>query len=220
MTRAGERGQVVLPVGGPGEAPPAEAVERAAAVLRDGGVVALPTDTVYGLAVLPAVSGATDGLFRLKRRAADVPVAVLCAGAGQALALARPEAVGAEVRRLADRLWPGPLTLVLPRRPGLGYALGEPATTIGLRCPDHRLVRALAGAAGPLATTSANLHGQPTPATAAGVADLFGPALALVLDGGPCAAPPSTVVAADPAGWRVLREGPLTLADVEAAATA
>src|SRR5690606_7282506 len=150
----------------------------------------------------------------------DVPLAVLCADAAQALDLAAPEAVGALVRRLADRLWPGPLTLVLPRRPGLGYALGEPATTIGVRCPDHRLVRDLAAVTGPLATTSANVHGEPTPATASGVADLFGPGLALVLDGGPCSAPPSTVVAVDPAGWRVLREGPLPAAGLEAAATA
>ncbi len=193
-------------------------VARAAAALRAGGVVALPTDTVYGLAALPTAEGATARLFALKRRAGDVPLAVLCASAEQALGLADGAAVGGEVRRLADRLWPGPLTLVLPRRPGLTYALGAGSATIGVRCPDQPLLRALAAEVGPLATTSANLHGEPTPPTAAGVAAVFGRGLALVLDGGPCGAPPSTVVDATGPRWRVLREGDVTLADVEAAA--
>ena len=148
-------------------APGPDVVARVAGVLRDGGVVVLPTDTVYGAAALPGVPRATDRLFALKGRGADVPLAVLCAGADQALALADPDGVDDDVRRIAARLWPGPLTLVLPRRPGLGLALGEPATTVGLRCPDHALVRALAAEVGPLATTSANRHGEPTPATAA-----------------------------------------------------
>jgi tRNA threonylcarbamoyl adenosine modification protein (Sua5/YciO/YrdC/YwlC family) len=184
--------------------------------------VAVPTDTVYGIAALPTVPGATGGLFELKGRGADVPVAVLCADAGQALALAEPSTLGEDVRRIAERLWPGPLTLVLDRRPGLEWELGRPAETVGVRCPDHALVRALAGEVGPIATTSANRHGEPTPATAAGVERaLAGPGRdgpALVLDGGPCAAPPSTVVDATGSTWRVLREGEITLSQVEAAA--
>jgi L-threonylcarbamoyladenylate synthase len=193
-------------------------VERAAAVLRTGGVVVLPTDTVYGLAALPGVAGATDALFALKGRAGDVPLAVLCADADQALGLAPDAAVTDEVRRIATRLWPGSVTLVLPRRPGLGYALGAPEGTIGVRCPDQPLVRALAAAVGPLATTSANLHGEPTPATAAGVAALFGDRVGLVLDGGPCVADPSAVIDATGPRWRVLRPGAVGLAEVEAAA--
>jgi L-threonylcarbamoyladenylate synthase len=195
-------------------------VARAADVLRAGRIVALPTDTVYGLAVLPGVEGATAALFALKGRAADAPFAVLCASTDQALGLAAPAAVTDEVRRIAARLWPGPLTLVLPRRAGLGYALGEPHSTIGVRCPDQRLVRALAADVGPLATTSANLHGGPTPATADGVAGLFGAGVGLVLDGGPCSADPSAVVDATGPRWRVLRAGAIGLADIEAAATA
>lgn len=198
--------------------PPENAVAQAAAVLRAGGVVALPTDTVYGLAALPGVDGATAELFALKGRAADVPLAVLCASPEQALGLAEPSAVTAEVRRLAARLWPGPLTLVLPRRAGLGFALGEPAGTIGVRCPDHALVRAVAGAVGPLATTSANHHGEPTSTTADGVAAVFRGRVPLVLDGGPCAAPPSSVVDATTSDWRLLRAGALGMAEVEAAA--
>jgi L-threonylcarbamoyladenylate synthase len=198
--------------------PAPEVVAQAAAVLRAGRLLVLPTDTVYGLACDPAVDGATARLFAAKGRGADVPVAVLCAAADQALALADPVALTDDVRRLAGRLWPGPLTLVLPRRPGLGYALGEPAATVGLRCPAEPWVRALAAEVGPLATTSANRHGEPTPPTAAGVADHFGPDVALVLDGGTRAAPPSSVVDATAAPWRLLRAGPLSLDDLAVAA--
>jgi L-threonylcarbamoyladenylate synthase len=194
------------------------AVSAAADVLRRGLVVALPTDTVYGIAALPDVPGATDRLFELKGRSAAVPIAVLCADAEQALALADPAELGEDVHRIAERLWPGPLTLVLRRRPGLGHALGEPADTVGVRCPDHDLVRALAAEVGPIATTSANRHGEPTPPTAREVAATFGDGVALVLDGGRCAAPPSTVVDAAGPAWRLLREGELPLTAVEAAA--
>jgi len=194
------------------------AVARAVEALRAGDVVALPTDTVYGLAALPTVPGSTARLFALKGRGTDVPVAVLCADISQALGLAAPDEVTDEVRRIAERLWPGPLTLVLPRRPGLGYELGEPADTVGVRRPDHAVVRAIAAAVGPIATTSANRHGEATPPTAAGVSDTFRAGLAFVLDGGPCVAPPSTVVAVAGHSWKVLRDGPVSLADVEEAA--
>ena len=203
-----------------GGAPDAGVVAEAAAVLAAGGVVVLPTDTVYGLAASPSVAGATRRLFALKGRSADVPLAVLCADAESALALADPAAVTAAVRRLARRLWPGPLTLVLPRRAGLGYALGEPSTTVGVRCPAHPLVRALAATAGPLATTSANLHGQPTPEEAGDVAAVLGDGVALVLDGGPCTGAPSTVVDATGPALVTLRAGAVSLADVEHAAHA
>jgi L-threonylcarbamoyladenylate synthase len=207
----------IVDVRPPGEA---EALGRAAAHLRAGRVVVLPTDTVYGLAALPGIEGATAALFALKGRAADVPLAVLCASPHQALDLAADGAVTAEVRRIVDRLWPGPLTLVLPRRPGLGFALGARVATIGLRCPDQPVVRALAAEVGPLATSSANRHAEPTPGTAADVAVLFGAGVALVLDGGPCVAPPSTVVDATGPHWQVLREGVVGLPDIEAAAQA
>jgi L-threonylcarbamoyladenylate synthase len=194
------------------------AVSLATEALRAGEVVALPTDTVYGLAALPTVAGATDRLFALKGRGTDTPIAVLCADAGQAFGLAAPDALSGEVRRIAGHLWPGPLTLVLPRRPGLGYALGEPAETVGVRCPDHELVRAIAADVGPVATTSANHHREPTAPTAEGVAATFGAGLGLVVDGGRREAPPSTVVAVTGTGWKVLREGPIPLAEVTDAA--
>jgi L-threonylcarbamoyladenylate synthase len=202
---------MIVPVG-------PDAVALAIDALRGGEVVALPTDTVYGLAALPTIAAATDRLFALKGRDADTPIAVLCADAAQAFALAAPDAPSREVRHIADRLWPGPLTLVLPRRPGLGYELGEPADTVGVRCPDYALVRAIATTVGPIATTSANRHREPTAPTAEGVAAIFGAGLALVVDGGRCEAPPSTVVAVAGVEWKVLREGPIPLAELRAAA--
>ena len=195
-----------------------EQIAQAVAALRAGLLVGLPTDTVYGLAASAEVPGATDRLFAAKGRGGDVPVAVLCADAAQALALADPDTLGDGVRRIAARLWPGPLTLVLRRRPGLAYALGEPEATIGVRCPAEPVVLAVAAAVGPLATSSANRHGEPTPPTAAGVAEHFGTDVALVVDGGTRAAPPSTVVDATGPDWKVLREGELNLADLTAAA--
>ena len=180
--------------------------------LRAGEAVVLPTETVYGLATLPK---ATARIFELKDRGSDVPLAVLCADARQALALVDDPTDA--VVRVARALWPGPLTLVLPRRPGLDYELGEPASTIGVRCPDHDLVRAIAAEVGPIAVTSANRHRQPTPATAEEVARLFGDGVAAVVDDGELHGTPSTVVDAtslDPAEWRVLRQGAVSLTDV------
>jgi len=187
-------------------------VDDAVAALLAGEVVVLPTETVYGLAALPT---ATERIFALKGRGPDVPLAVLCADGDQALALVDDPSDA--VARVAKELWPGPLTLVLPRRPGLGYELGEPATTIGVRCPDHALVQAITAQVGPIAASSANLHGQPTPDTAAEAARVFGDGVAAVVEGGPCKGEPSTVVDAtdpDPARWRVLRQGALTIDDV------
>lgn len=173
----------------------------------------LPTDTVYGLAALPTVPGATDRLFALKGRAEDQPLAVLVADAGQALALAEPPP--AAVAALVDRHWPGPLTLVLRRRAGArGLELGGDPGTIGLRCPDHDLVRAIASRVGPLATTSANRHGQPTPVSAAEAAAALDGPVDLVVDGGRCAGLASTVLDATVEPWKILREGAITAAEL------
>lgn len=191
------------------------AVERAAKALLGGGLVVLPTETVYGLAALASDPAATRALFARKGRGADVPVAVLCADAGQALALAADD-VPALAGELAATHWPGPLTMVLRRRPGLGWALGEPTDTIGLRCPAHDLVRALAARVGPLATTSANRHGMPTPSSAAEAAEQLLGEVDLVLDGGMLSGTPSTVVDLTGPEPRVLRPGPV---DIDAAGT-
>ncbi len=190
-----------------------EGIDEVVEVLRAGGAVVLPTDTVYGLAVRADRPGAVDALAAIKDRAAEQPVAVLVATARQA------EQVGELpdwARPLAERWWPGPLTLVLRRREGLAWDLGEPAATVGVRVPDHELVRALAAAVGPLATTSANRHGRPTPPGAKEAAAALAVPPDLVIDGGDCTGAASTVVDATGDGLVVLREGPITEAGLRA----
>ncbi len=182
-------------------------IEDVVAALLVGGVVVLPTDTVYGLVAVARDHAATAALFALKGRPEGVPLAVLCASVEQALALVDPS-VGAPVEAVAARWWPGPLTLVLPRRDGVDLHLGEPAGTVGVRVPDHDLVRAVAARVGPIAATSANRHGAPVAETAAAAAAL-GDRVALVVDGGTLEGRSSTVVDATAWPWVVLRAGPV-----------
>jgi L-threonylcarbamoyladenylate synthase len=185
----------------------------AADALRSGGVVLLPTDTVYGIAVEAARPAATAQLFALKDRSEGQPVAVLVAGVDQAVELV--DGPGAGVRRVMDRLWPGPLTLVLRRSPSsAALDLGGDPSTIGVRCPDEDFVRALAAEVGPLATTSANRHGEPTPATAdEAVVSLVG-TVDLVVDGGRLGTVASTVVDLTGDEPVVLRAGAVTVDDL------
>lgn len=182
-----------------------EGIGAAIAALRAGEVVAIPTDTVYGVAVALGVDGATGRLFTAKQRPHDVDLPVLIGRSSDAADLV--ESVPPDAARLMERFWPGPLTLVLRRAPTLTADLGASSSTVGIRCPDHELVAALAAAVGPLATTSANLHRRPTPADAAGVAAELGDGIALVLDGGRCEGAPSTVLDCTGEAVTVLREG-------------
>lgn len=188
-----------------------QALDAAEAVLLGGGTVVLPTDTVYGLAALPSVAGATDQLFALKDRAADHPLAVLVADADQALTLCVPPP--STVLAWMHSIWPGPLTVVLERSDlALGLALGSGRSTIGVRCPGHPFLRELAARVGPLATTSANRSGQPTPVDAAAAAASLTAPVGLVVDGGPAGTVASTVVGATTDPPRILRLGEVTAA--------
>lgn len=189
--------------------------------LAAGSVVVLPTDTVYGLVVVAAHPGATARLFDLKGRDASVPIAVLCADAEQALALVHPDDGGRhELRAVAERWWPGPLTLVARRRTGLDLQLGRPEHTIGLRVPDDDRIRALAQRLGPLAATSANRHGEPTVTSAAEATEVFGTEVAAIVDGGDLGDRASTVIDTTTWPWRVLRKGPLDADSVVATGAA
>jgi L-threonylcarbamoyladenylate synthase len=184
-------------------------VVSAADVLREGGVVLVPTDTVYGLAVDPTVPGATQRLFDLKGRRREVPIAVLVADAEQAWSVAaRP--VPDVACDLAARHWPGGLTIVVERDPSWPADLGDNVTTVGLRCPNSDLVRALCLEIGPLATSSANRHGLATPRSATLAADAVG-GVDFVIDGGELSGKPSTVVDCTVVPPRVLREGAVRL---------
>jgi tRNA threonylcarbamoyl adenosine modification protein (Sua5/YciO/YrdC/YwlC family) len=171
---------------------------------------------VYALAVDPFVPGATDRDFKVKRRPRDVDLPILVADDKQALDLAT--GVPQVAMTLMERFWPGALTIVLPRRRDLAADLGDDEATIGVRCPDHPVPRALCERVGPLATTSANRHGQPTAETAEDVAAAFGEEVPVVLDGGPCRGSPSTVVDCTGIEPRLLREGRIPWAEVLAAA--
>jgi L-threonylcarbamoyladenylate synthase len=178
---------------------------EAADVLLAGGVVAVPTDTVYGLAALASEPAAVDLLFELKNRPREVQVPVLVADVEQARALAVIAAPYVEA--LISRYWPGALTIVLDRLDGDG--------TVGVRCPASAVVQELCRHVGPLATTSANVHGEPPLTTAAAVEAQFGPSLA-VIDGGPCDGQPSTVIdCTDGSGPVLLRAGAIDFSDIE-----
>lgn len=177
----------------------------------------LPTDTVYGVAVLLSTAGAAQILSTLKERSSEQPLAVLVTSADQAQSLTGPLSPAAQ--RLSAAFWPGPLTLVLPRRAELsGIELGGDGSTIGLRCPDNALIRELAGQLGPIVTTSANRHGGPTPETAAEAAEALAGPVAVVVDGGVLAGLPSTVVDCVTGVPRVLREGVLAATRVRSVA--
>jgi tRNA threonylcarbamoyl adenosine modification protein (Sua5/YciO/YrdC/YwlC family) len=192
-------------------------LELAAAALRRGGVVAVPTDTVYGLAADPSLPEAVAGLFALKQRPTDVPLPVLVASRHQVAEIAGPLEPAA--RHLADRFWPGPLTLVVPRLATFKADLGGPTAarrTVGVRLPDHPFMRALCQAVGPLAVTSANPHGAPPAVSAHQVTTAFPGAdpLVLVVDGGICDGTPSSVVECRGPASRGLREGALPWAEL------
>lgn len=183
------------------------ALAAAAAVLKAGQPVVLPTDTVYGLAALPTVTGATAALFALKDRAETTPLAVLVGSTDQAVAIAAP--LTPLARRVVERFWPGPLTLVVERRSDLDWKLGGSGSTIGIRCPAHPFVLGLAGRLGPIATTSANRHGEPTPVGAREAAETLTGEVGLVIDGGECAGVASTVLDLSGPEPRLLRAGPV-----------
>jgi tRNA threonylcarbamoyl adenosine modification protein (Sua5/YciO/YrdC/YwlC family) len=188
-------------------------VDAVVEALLEGDVVLLPTDTIYGIAAIPTDPAATAALFDLKGRAADAPLAVLCADVRQAGALVAPEDEAA-VRAAGDRWWPGPLTLVCRRRAGADLHLGDPPGTVGLRVPDHPLVRMVAARVGPIATTSANRHGEPAAITVDEALDALGPGVAVAVDGGTIEGRASTVVDTTTSPWRVLREGPIPADEV------
>ena len=190
---------------------------EAIAALRAGGIVALPTDTVYGIAVALDTPGGIDALFAAKRRPPEKAVMLLIGDAAQARTIGQwPPAAAA----LAEAFWPGGLTVVVPQRPDISLpsALTGGAPTIGLRVPDHPAPRALAAAVGPLPTTSANISGMWEARDADEILAQLGDVIAVVLDGGVAhGGPASTVVDCTVDPPRILREGAIAPERVAAA---
>ena len=196
----------------------AEALAQAADLLLSGNIVAVPTETVYGLAARADDPAAVAAIYRAKRRPAFNPliVHVLDQAAAAPLAL-----FDGRAERLARAFWPGPLTLVLPRRPDapLAPAVYAGQRTVALRSPAHSMLRALLERTGlALAAPSANPSGGISPTRAEHVAAGLGGEVPLILDGGPCeAGVESTIVALRDGGrWQVLRPGPIAEAAVAA----
>ena len=195
----------------------AAGIALAAARLRAGGIVAVPTETVYGLAARADSADAVAAIYRAKGRPDFNPliVHVLDLAAAEGLAIFDARALA-----LAATFWPGPLTLVLPRRgdAALAAAVSAGLPTIALRCPAHPVMRTLlAETALPLAAPSANRSGGVSPTRAEHVAKSLGDAAPLILDGGVCSAGlESTIVVLRVDGWQVLRPGPIAEARIAA----
>lgn len=186
-------------------APDLRVIREAATMIADGLVVAYPTDTLYGLAVDPRNPDAVRRLFELKGRPETSALTLIAADAAQAR-LAGEMTTTAD--RLAERWWPGPLTIVVRARAGLTAATLAGGSTVGVRVPDHAVARALAVAAGFCVTaTSANRSGQAAASTAETVAAAL-PTVDAILDGGPTrGGPVSTIVNATEDELTLIRAG-------------
>ena len=195
----------------------AAGIARAAAILRDGGLVALPTETVYGLAGRADRAESVAAIYRAKGRPDFNPLIVHVPdlAAAEELALFDERA-----RALVARFWPGPLTLVLPFRDGapVAGAVSAGLPTIALRCPAHPVMRAVLEATGvPLAAPSANRSGAVSPTSAGHVLASLDGRIDAVVDGGSCARGlESTIIALRDNGWQLLREGPVAEAELTA----
>ncbi len=185
----------------------AAGIAAAAALLDAGGIVAVPTETVYGLAARAGDAAAVARIYAAKGRPGFNPLIVHVASAEAAAELVEVSPLAA--RLMAD-FWPGALTLVLPLRGGAAVAPGVTAglATLAVRCPAHPVMQALIARCGPLAAPSANASGRISATTAAHVAESLGERVPLILDAGPCAAGlESTIVAVEGNRWRLLRPG-------------
>lgn len=192
------------------------AIAEAVAAIRRGGVVAIPTDTLYGLAANPFDPRAVDRVFDIKGRRANLPLPLIAADLEQvAHWIGEPSA---DVARLAQRFWPGPLTLLLPAPASLAPAVAAGTGKVGVRVPDHAVARALCRACGePLTATSANRSGEPATADPDEVARTLGGYVDVLLDSGPTrGGPPSTVVDVGGAQWTLVRAGAVGWDDIQA----
>jgi L-threonylcarbamoyladenylate synthase len=192
-------------------------IAEAAATLRRGGLVAIPTETVYGLAARADSDAAVAAIYRAKGRPDFNPLIVHVASLDWAERLAEFDG---HARALAAQYWPGSLTMVLPKRKDapLAAAVTAGLPTVALRCPAHPVMQAVLAACGfPLAAPSANRSGAVSPTSAAHVAASLGGGLDLILDGGTCPAGiESTIIALREGSWSVLRPGPITEARISA----
>ena len=185
---------------------------KALAVLKAGGLVAFPTDTVYGVGALAYDGNAIESIYRAKDRPIEKAIPILISDKDEL------EKVGRDIpetaRRLASHFWPGALTILVPKRADLPAAVSA-TSTVGVRVPDHPIARALLSAAGPMAVTSANLSGGPSPVSAEEVYEQLGGRIPVILDGGRTPGGiPSTLVDCAAPELKILREGPIAVEEI------
>ena len=192
-----------------------EAIPRALEILKHGGLVAFPTDTVYGVGTLAFDAEAVESIYDAKERPVEKAIPILLGGQ-EDLDKVTGE-IPSMATKLAARFWPGPLTLVVPKHPNLPDVVSA-IPTVGVRVPDHPVARALLTAAGPMAVTSANISGQESPRTAEEVSRQLIGRIPLILDGGETLGGiPSTVLNCMGPDPVILREGPIKLKDIQSA---
>ena len=180
--------------------------------LRSGGLVAFPTDTVYGVGALAYDGKAIESIYVAKDRPIEKAIPILIAD------MEDMKKVGMDIPqtayKLAARFWPGPLTCVIPKQPTLPEAVSA-TSTVGVRVPDHEVARALLRAAGPMAVTSANISGAQSPSTAEEVYTQLNGRIPLIIDGGTTpGGVPSTVVDCSKSELKILREGPISIEEL------
>ncbi len=189
-------------------------IQYAIDVLRNGGLVAFPTDTVYGLAAPVQNEKSIERLYIVKGRTHSKAVAVLLGEVDQLDQVAVD--LSASARKAAQHFWPGPLTMIVPRHPSLPNILA-PLPTIGVRIPDHPVALALLKETGPLAVTSANISGKNNTMTAKQVLKQLQGRVHLIIDGGRTpGGVPSTVIDCTTPEPEILREGPISLKQIKA----
>jgi L-threonylcarbamoyladenylate synthase len=189
--------------------------QKALNVLQNGGLVAFPTDTVYGVGALAFDGRTVESIYVAKDRPLEKAIPVLIGDAADL------EKVGVDIpepaRRLATRFWPGPLTILVPKRVDLPEAVSV-TETVAVRVPDHEVARRLLRVAGPMAVTSANISGAQSPITAQEVYEQLAGRIALIIDGGRTpGGVPSTLVDCTLPELKILREGPISLEELHSA---
>jgi len=196
--------------------PEADRVEYVVSCLRSGKVVGMPTDTFYGLAVDPVNLRAVDRIYEIKSRLRHKPLSLLIANVTQAYELARD--IGTNFDRLAERFWPGPLTVIVRASSRLPLRSTANTGNVALRVPDAAIPRAVVEAFGlPITATSANLQGAPECTYAACVRDQIGDRIPLIVDGGPTGrSVPTTIVDLSNGenSWKILREGAIATHEI------
>jgi L-threonylcarbamoyladenylate synthase len=189
--------------------PEPDRVQYVVSCLRMGKVTGMPTDTFYGLAVDPVNLRAVERIYEIKGRLKHKPLSLLIANISQAYELARE--TGSTLDRLAERFWPGPLTLIVKAGTRLPLRVTANTGNVAIRVPDAAIPRAVVEAFGlPITATSANLQGMPECTYAAGVRDQIGDRIPLIVDGGPTGrSAPTTIVdlSRGEGSWQILREG-------------